>query len=1071
MSLFQFQSSEVLARLKPFGITFEKSLNDLIKGIRAHSKDSPESLLTFLDKAINECKDELVSTDLEVKAIAVLKLAYLEMYGFDMSWCNFRILEVMSSSKFQQKRIGYLAASQSFKSEQELLILATNQFKKDLNSHNHVEIGLALSGIATIVTAGLAQDIIEDVLMKLSHSKPYIRKKAILCLFKIFLQYPESLSSCLPRVIEKLDDPDVAVVSATITIICEISKKNPNIFIGYLPKFFTILEDTSNNWLIIRILKLFQSLLKIEPRMKKRIMPSIVALMSKTDATSLIYECINCLVDGGMILSESSKDKEIAKVCIEHLLRFFTRGDANLKFVGLLALIKILHIFPIFIHKIPQVGLVIKNCLRDSDLIIKRKALDICHYLVTEDNIADLVKILLMQLLPENTSSHPPEAFVVEITNKILHIASMNNYANIPNFRWYATVLKELVNLTLLSDSSKLSNDGRIPLTDRTKEIISGKIGTEFQSLAIKVPSIQPFIMAKVVSEYVGSTSLLELCPELAKNLYWIMGEYVDQFGKDSNDEQQSEETIALSRKVTVFNQFVNGYLDLKLSNGVHFHIAKSAAEFENADMLVSLIDALIKLYSSIVTDYAKLYARGDLLPEVKHAELAYFLKKLIFTIEGWESHASYAVQERSSSWLEFLRLSADALQSNKINLEAIERQELEYYKDLFAKDDSEVSDSGMSDNKSGSENESEDEESSSIEPSEHELSNLLEVDDDNETQSSEGKKEDPDRAELHDARKSLTEFPLPTLLKTILPSFFKSNSINPVSSTAQLRIPLPSDLDLDSEIHANPLAVYADSSSENDDDAFSDVSDVEPEPVPSSHRVKERLTKLKDDPYYITSTGSKSSSRSERKKALFQPDLKSSGSELTSEISGGWTSCDDNEPKQRKTSKGKKMKKEKVLVLAEENFDDGSVTTDHEPKTQKQRKNKLIIDSLDFNNVELGNAASVTDFANKGFEYEVDLAKLRAELAGKAEKDLAKELRKMKKKQDQAKARNAKHVTETLDERLSVETGTGVGQDVGGSVSPSEAALDLDNAPETTKTSALDPKKKRKKKKAVIVG
>ena len=47
--------------------------------------------------------------------MAILKLAYLEMYGFDMSWCNFQILEVMSSSKFQQKRIGYLAAIQSFK--------------------------------------------------------------------------------------------------------------------------------------------------------------------------------------------------------------------------------------------------------------------------------------------------------------------------------------------------------------------------------------------------------------------------------------------------------------------------------------------------------------------------------------------------------------------------------------------------------------------------------------------------------------------------------------------------------------------------------------------------------------------------------------------------------------------------------------------------------------------------------------------------------------------------------------------------------------------------------------------
>ena len=105
MSSFQLQNSEVLARLKPFGILFEKSLNDLIKGIRAHTKESPESLGNFLDVAIQECRNELTTTDLETKAMAILKLAYLEMYGFDMSWCNFQILEVMSSSKFQQKRI------------------------------------------------------------------------------------------------------------------------------------------------------------------------------------------------------------------------------------------------------------------------------------------------------------------------------------------------------------------------------------------------------------------------------------------------------------------------------------------------------------------------------------------------------------------------------------------------------------------------------------------------------------------------------------------------------------------------------------------------------------------------------------------------------------------------------------------------------------------------------------------------------------------------------------------------------------------------------------------------------
>ena len=81
-----------------------------------------------------------------------------------------------------------------------------------------------MSGIATIVTPSLAKDINDDVLMKLNHSKPY-KEKAILAMYKIFLQYPESLRLNFNRVIEKLDDSEIAVVSATVNVICEISKK------------------------------------------------------------------------------------------------------------------------------------------------------------------------------------------------------------------------------------------------------------------------------------------------------------------------------------------------------------------------------------------------------------------------------------------------------------------------------------------------------------------------------------------------------------------------------------------------------------------------------------------------------------------------------------------------------------------------------------------------------------------------------------------------------------------------------------------------------------------------------
>src|SRR5271169_2908843 len=75
-------------------------------------------------------KAEIDGNPADVKATALLKLIYLEMFGHDMSWAAFHVLEVMSSAKYLQKRVGYLGAVQSFRPDTEVLMLATNLLKK-----------------------------------------------------------------------------------------------------------------------------------------------------------------------------------------------------------------------------------------------------------------------------------------------------------------------------------------------------------------------------------------------------------------------------------------------------------------------------------------------------------------------------------------------------------------------------------------------------------------------------------------------------------------------------------------------------------------------------------------------------------------------------------------------------------------------------------------------------------------------------------------------------------------------------------------------------------------------------
>jgi AP-3 complex subunit delta-1 len=105
---------------------FEKSLYDLIRGLRANKGNERNYMLG----ALKECRQEVKSQDLDTKATAILKLIYLDMFGHDMSWASFHALEVMSSPKFRQKRVGYLAAVQSFRLDTDVLMLTTNLIKK-----------------------------------------------------------------------------------------------------------------------------------------------------------------------------------------------------------------------------------------------------------------------------------------------------------------------------------------------------------------------------------------------------------------------------------------------------------------------------------------------------------------------------------------------------------------------------------------------------------------------------------------------------------------------------------------------------------------------------------------------------------------------------------------------------------------------------------------------------------------------------------------------------------------------------------------------------------------------------
>ena len=162
---------------------FTTNLHDLIKGIRKHSTNER----AYVSNCLKEIKSELKNVKPNVKAVAVQKLMYLHMIGYDASWASFHIVEVMSQQTFRHKRIGYLAAEQVFKKNdprtKDFVLLSTNLLKKQLHSKNPYASGLAVNCVSNIVTKDLARDLLGDVTAMLESSNAYLRKKGVLVMY------------------------------------------------------------------------------------------------------------------------------------------------------------------------------------------------------------------------------------------------------------------------------------------------------------------------------------------------------------------------------------------------------------------------------------------------------------------------------------------------------------------------------------------------------------------------------------------------------------------------------------------------------------------------------------------------------------------------------------------------------------------------------------------------------------------------------------------------------------------------------------------------------------------------
>jgi AP-3 complex subunit delta len=100
---------------------------------------------------------------------------------------------------------------------------------------------LSPSVVPAVATEDLARDLIGDVVTMLTSSRVYIRKKATLVLYKLYLQYPQGLRLTFDNLKRRLTDETPSVVSCAVNVICELARKKPANYLSLAPDLFTLL--------------------------------------------------------------------------------------------------------------------------------------------------------------------------------------------------------------------------------------------------------------------------------------------------------------------------------------------------------------------------------------------------------------------------------------------------------------------------------------------------------------------------------------------------------------------------------------------------------------------------------------------------------------------------------------------------------------------------------------------------------------------------------------------------------------------------------------------------------------
>ncbi|TAQ85391.1 hypothetical protein B7494_g6280 [Chlorociboria aeruginascens] len=387
----------------------------------------------------------------------VCKLLYIYILGWNVDFGHLEAVNLISANKYSEKQIGYLAMTLFLHEEHELLHLVVNSIRKDLMDHNELFNCLALHAIANVGSREMGEALSGEVhrLLISPTSKAFVKKKAALTLLRLYRKHPDMVQEqWAERIISLMDDSDMGVALSVTSLVMALAQDNPDAYKGAYIKAAArmkrILVDgefaadylyykVPCPWIQVKLLRLLQYFPPSEDtHVRELIRESLQRILNlalempknvqqNNAQNAVLFEAINLIIH---LDTEQALMKQISS----RLGKFIQSRETNVRYLGLEAMTH-LAARAETLDPIKQHQSIIIGSLKDRDISVRRKGLDLLYSMCDQTNAQPIVGELLQYL--QNADFAIREEMVLKIA--IL----TEKYAT--DVQWYVDISLRLI--------------------------------------------------------------------------------------------------------------------------------------------------------------------------------------------------------------------------------------------------------------------------------------------------------------------------------------------------------------------------------------------------------------------------------------------------------------------------------------------------------------------------------------------------------------------------------------------------------------------------------------------------